>query len=330
MKLLRFLILYVIIIYSLPSYANDLAPYIYYYSHIENAFVVERADGTEARLLVSPILEDTPVSINGSGWSPDGSLFVFSVSPPSFPNGHIININSSTTHTIPMWNISQMHWSPDGNYLLVSGNIDDCTGYCSQETNWLIDTGNGQILAWLDIRLGFQSPGSTPVTWTTQTVSFYRFEENFPNSSLSNYYQITMSKMGEVTKKPITKDDYLAKFVSIEEESVTIFESPSDRYTISSTGQLTDTKGQHSVQLPMPSFGFDGTSQIYNVQWNSSEDWAFISYNVWSGGVDGISIVKGDGSEYRVLTTCGSSLSCVSWLPDSVEVGSLDFPQPNK
>jgi hypothetical protein len=75
----------------------------------------------------------------------------------------------------------------------------------------------------------------------------------------------------------------------------------------------------------MPNFGFDGTVNLYDVQWNDSEEWAFIKYNIWSGGVDGVSIISLDGSTYRELTTCGFSPACIGWLPSSVIISNLEL-----
>jgi WD40 repeat protein len=50
------------------------APYIYYYSYAHNAFVIERADGTDTRLLG----EGLPGGImDGPGWSPSGNWFAW-------------------------------------------------------------------------------------------------------------------------------------------------------------------------------------------------------------------------------------------------------------
>lgn len=55
-----------------PLNADDSPPYIYYYSYAENAFLVERADGTDTRIFAASILDEAPITIVGPGWSPNG------------------------------------------------------------------------------------------------------------------------------------------------------------------------------------------------------------------------------------------------------------------
>ena len=59
-------------------------PYIYYYSYAHNAFVIERADGTDTRLLGEGLmtLDEGAESIHvaGPGWSPSGKWFAWTES----------------------------------------------------------------------------------------------------------------------------------------------------------------------------------------------------------------------------------------------------------
>lgn len=293
--------------------AQDSTPYIYYYVYAENVFVIERADGTERRSFALDILQEQPDHIIGPGWSLNGDFFAFGVRPSGRPNAYIVNVSNGISHPINMWRVGAMHWSPDSDYLLVSGHVDPCEGYCSQETNWLIDGQSGEILAWLDLRRGAQGPGATPVVWDNEIVKFYRFEENFPNSRLTSYYEISMNIGGEVIKTPIMPEEYFEQFLPMDEGidlDHRIFSSPSANYTISATGQLTNTEKQSVTQLPAPDFGVEGTARIVDVHWDPSEEWVLISYT----GIDGVSIVRSDGSAYRELTMCGFSPVCVGWL----------------
>ena len=320
MKLLKLLISILCFAFCAPIHADDFAPYIYYYSYTENLFVVERADGKERSSFALEVLQERPDNIIGPGWSPNGIFFAFGVRPSGRPNAYIVNVSTTSAHQINMWRVGAMHWSPDSDYILVSGNVDPCEGYCSHETNWLIDGQSGEILAWLDIRRGAQSPGAAPIVWDNEIVKFYRFEENFPNSRLTSYYEISMNINGEVIKRPIKAEEYFEHFVPMDEGTDLddrVFSSQSGGYTISTAGQLTNIEEQSTTQLPTPDFGVEGAARIVNVHWHSSEEWILVSYNIWSGGIDGVSIVRSDGSEYRELTMCASSSACVGWLPTS-------------
>ena len=100
--------------------------------------------------------------------------------------------------------------------------------------------------------------------------------------------------------------------------------SPSGRYTISGTGQLSNIQAGSVVELPTPDFGFDQNSRLIKAQWDASEEWVLLGYNIWSSsGVDGVSIVGSDGRNYRELTTCGFAPACVGWLPENVDVAQI-------
>lgn len=63
------------------------APFLYYYSSQQEAFIIERADGTDSRILADyklPQLEGSSQSggrIEGPGWSPTGKWFAWTAMP---------------------------------------------------------------------------------------------------------------------------------------------------------------------------------------------------------------------------------------------------------
>src|SRR5262245_57022779 len=63
------------------SSAQANSPFIYYYSQDKSEFIVERADGSESRILASYALHPRPGvddSIIGPGWSPSAEWFAWS------------------------------------------------------------------------------------------------------------------------------------------------------------------------------------------------------------------------------------------------------------
>lgn len=65
-----------------PCQAQEPAnPYIYYYSDTFNAFIIERADGTDTRVLGDGLMpwpeEDQAMEVDGPGWSPSGRWFAW-------------------------------------------------------------------------------------------------------------------------------------------------------------------------------------------------------------------------------------------------------------
>lgn len=66
---------------SRPSVAQGQsgsdAPYIYYYSNDLNAWVIERADGSDRRLLGQDLMPEGTNAVGGPGWSPSGKWFAW-------------------------------------------------------------------------------------------------------------------------------------------------------------------------------------------------------------------------------------------------------------
>jgi hypothetical protein len=135
------------------------APYIYYYSSEHDAFVIERADGTDTHLLG----EGTSGGVDGPGWSPSGKWFAWTTS------NYIINgyIDSQRAHAISTdgtrhltwlddkeFSRVQMIWARDTDLLFVAGqtiewNEDPARtdGNIVRRTIAIIDVPAGQVLA---------------------------------------------------------------------------------------------------------------------------------------------------------------------------------------
>ena len=52
-------------------------PYLYYYSAIHHAFIVERANGTDSHLLGEGVMPATDIRVRGDGWSASGNWFMW-------------------------------------------------------------------------------------------------------------------------------------------------------------------------------------------------------------------------------------------------------------
>ena len=78
MKISITLIILLTILLTSPATLNagNDAPYIYYHAYDENAFIAERADGSDRFTLFEYELLETPVVL-GDGWSPDGRYFAW-------------------------------------------------------------------------------------------------------------------------------------------------------------------------------------------------------------------------------------------------------------
>jgi WD40 repeat protein len=109
------------------SSSDDGVPFIYYYSEGEEAFIIERANGADKRILTNFTFPEQHTVIEGDGWSPTGQWFVWT-SRPSGGRAHynmnvfIVDRSGTETQLLPFDpadSIQSMQWSPDRDLLLI-------------------------------------------------------------------------------------------------------------------------------------------------------------------------------------------------------------------
>jgi WD40 repeat protein len=110
-----------------PSEAQpkEELPYLYYYSLEQQAFLIERADGTDRQFLASYELPEGHTMIDGVGWSPSGAWFAWSSSSVGGAGGDksVFLTNQDTVLSlfpVPNPRSIDMAWSPREDLLLVS------------------------------------------------------------------------------------------------------------------------------------------------------------------------------------------------------------------
>src|SRR5690349_5869815 len=108
------------------SAQDDLPPPIFYYSRDEQAFIIERADGSDREVLAHyelPCDPDYNCMVGGAGWSPSGSWFSWQRTF-SLPNQTIYLVQRET-HKVDTLAISPDHsihstrWSPTNDLLMI-------------------------------------------------------------------------------------------------------------------------------------------------------------------------------------------------------------------
>ncbi|MBW4438857.1 MAG: hypothetical protein KME04_17100 [Pleurocapsa minor GSE-CHR-MK-17-07R] len=313
------------------SMAQEHIPYIYYYSSQYSSIIVERADGSDSHSF--DIGDHVPIF--GPGFSPDGDWFASSISQNSQGRSTIVSVNHSASVSAlnPLPNVSYMEWSPNSQYILVSGSFDDCDPFCRYRTYWLIDVGANGIVATAHDFPFLGSPRDISVRWSQDNheVYYYAVEESFGNLATTGVYQITMNTDGDVTKQEVSYEEYdvanplsdeISPFLSQIE-----FVSPDGRYSISAYSELTDIVSGDAIRFPVPDFDPDPNSSyagnIVEAKWDASGDWVILGYSIDTGNAWGSGIMRSDGSDYRQLSDCGFSPSCIGWLPENVDVDSI-------
>jgi hypothetical protein len=122
--------LFCIFLFGNTSYAQADIPFIYYYSREDSAFIIERADHSEQKILATYPLEEEYIgqmTVDGPGWSSSGEFFTW-MSRPSEGGGSyakeifIIQRDTGELETISTQDdegIDYIEWSPTSDLLLI-------------------------------------------------------------------------------------------------------------------------------------------------------------------------------------------------------------------
>lgn len=138
--------------------ASLYPPYIYYYSDFLNAIVVERADGTDSRVLAQGVLDETEswISAYGPGWSPSGEWFAWTnhllcseCSSRSYAG--VVKADGTAFQFPMLLQDTALSWSPTDDILFVVDHdwlTTRAEGYYATIKNdfYLLDVEAGQIL----------------------------------------------------------------------------------------------------------------------------------------------------------------------------------------
>lgn len=327
LKLLILLFLSAIVWCSI-AVAQDENPYIYYYSEQHQSFVVERADGTDTRLIMSMPAESGS-QFSGPGWSPDGEWFSWFARERwfSYPLHNAAVVNPSTGQILETINrgyneIDGMIWSLNSQLLLVKGTFClDCYNYVYSLASILED----QALAGVVLMPEAGSAGEVkPYEWLPDNggVVFYELDALTPRAAT----RITLFADGRVLKEPLTREEWPVLYPTPAPETLedllsNRFISPQGRYLIEG-GAITDTETGISHPLYTGSWSEREVGYLDAVEWHPSEEWAFLTFERGEGYFVTV-LFKTDGTYQRELCTCHPGYNLIGWLPDNVDVDSI-------
>ncbi|HEX2907249.1 MAG TPA: WD40 repeat domain-containing protein [Phototrophicaceae bacterium] len=110
----------------LPARGQSEPPYIYYYNETVNGFVIERADGTDSRLLGENLMPEGYSAIDDFAWSPSGKWVAWRGAKPGEggPGSYcawIMTADGSRRLTLldEVEPVDILSWSPVDDFLLV-------------------------------------------------------------------------------------------------------------------------------------------------------------------------------------------------------------------
>jgi hypothetical protein len=292
---------------------NAEAPYIYYYSHVLKGVVVERADGTDSRIIGKDLVQSNSLPfVVGPGWSQDGTWFAWSFRGGyDVGTGHVVNVSDQQSVEIfeLMPCVNRMLWHPTDNILLIQGKIQFSGEQCGNSivpiaTYWLVDVDTQTLLATYNSS-EFEGSYST-IFW--QDDGTIQFAERDIDNAL---YLVTMHGNGHVEKIP-TSDEEIAEAKSAGQTISMLEEEQQTNFNSSHIPQ--------SITLPQNTQAAGG---IVAAQQSPDGEWFFLGYEFCYAGcanvVGYINIFSSDSEQNREIAACGDHPTCVDWLPESVD-----------
>jgi WD40 repeat protein len=190
-----------VMLVSFSTHAEDEAPpYLYYYSNTLNAFVVERADGTDSRTLANEIVGVDVHSISTVGWSPSGDWLAWvegqSILKMMTTDGSRYRTFTDADHYL------SAKWSPTEDLLFVAQGPNAHREEVSIRFT-LIDVSRDQIITQFE-RIIKESNSLTNAEWTPdgQFIGFYY--QNYNEDPAIRKFESTfvlVSREGVVTEQ---------------------------------------------------------------------------------------------------------------------------------
>lgn len=274
---------------SVPVRAQDEnpAPYLYYYSDYLNAFVVERADGTDSRMLGQGLIPPRDNVFIGPGWSPSGKWFAWT----SYYNGGAIGgtdfrtsyvVSARTDEPFEAVNGLQnafISWSPIEDILLVIDptdrvTIDEATIPSYRARISLIDMENLRTLTQFELDVNGTpkwSDGTSDIVWSSdgQFAAFYYRPYLKPYQE--TYKIVTVTKAGIVEEQPVHEvlSNSMGLTTPVIPHNLIVRYLPDNKIVVVNDPISGDT---WKIDSPLPQ---SEISQV-NFKWNSTGDYALV------------------------------------------------------
>ena len=304
------------------------APYIYYYSEALNGIVIERADGTDSRIIGQGLVDEDVNFIYGPGWSADGTWFAWRTTWEGI-NGKGYVISADGKSQLDMLSrfpvVNSMLWHPTENILLVYMWIFPSRYPIA--SYWVIDANTQKRLATFSIDSWLENAGSSApnIYWYTDQKQIRFFELSSGNGVDNQFFKVTMSYNGTVMMTPITKDEFYAE---PHDSALRGNAFEVDKHT--EFTRWSETPGVKAVSVP------SNSSAALDIraggQWDASGKWLFVGYEFCfidcAEVIGQVSIFNPATGYSREIANCGSHPTCVGWLPESVNIADLPPGKP--
>lgn len=132
------------------SFDDAKAPFIQYYSPTLRGMVIERADGTDTRIIGQGDVASESQIIVGPGWSPRGDWFAWYSTDVGIrtAKAHIFKADNSRRVTVldGMTDINQMAWVGNKNWLLAANLINPGHHHSESTDFFVIDAAQDRVI----------------------------------------------------------------------------------------------------------------------------------------------------------------------------------------
>ncbi len=303
---------------------TQAAPYLYYFSDKQKAFVIERADGTDTRLLGAGLMTLTTsddiapfaFQISGPGWSPSGKWFAWTAAQVSYSNqsgDKPYIISADGTHRVTVLDNldnARIFWAPHYDRLLVVSQVHGDKEYTQTLHTFIAlvnPTTNTLTVLKNEFSIDYYNTLYPNITWTSQGTGVIEYNASSPDSLTVTRKEFTVvDSTGQVRDKTfdhvLLSDDYgLTPIVSV---TGNIAYTRADTLVVENviTGQA------HSLSRP--------TSKSLSIRWSPDG-----RYGLLLG--DGVWLIEPEANTLRliqkkyVLPNWTDQKPRPIWAPDS-------------
>lgn len=220
--LLLFMIISLIVVPASSQAQDDLPPYLMYYSRALDGWIIERADGTDSRIIGQGLVPENHRWIDGPGWSPSGAWFAWTSSDVNYygwnfdSRGYVMHADGSSLREfdpgVTASNYSEgviLEWSPNADTLFVFLRYRPSDVSEEQHVSaLLIDITTGDTLAMLDFVYVDQSyHNPTIIGWSPDgsAAAFYTLLFN-EDTQRYEHWAFMLSPTGEVRRELIAPE----------------------------------------------------------------------------------------------------------------------------
>ena len=254
-------------VFSMTTAQDNLAPYLYYHSPILNAFIIERADGTDSHMIGEGITPTNHRAYVNPGWSPSGKWLVWTstvpTEEPADVSYEVWGISADGTQSVTILDdlslVQSIVWSPVEDLLFLVEKLSNRA--------MLIDVGSNSIVTSFAMSPDGFHVGN--VSWTPdgQYVTFFygMHPENDPARPLQEFLRV-VSRTGEVSDRQASGLGYDAIYRSrpLYSSSGWLLYAMHDQMRLVADNLSTGEKFEMDAPL----------GEIRQVEWSPSGDYA--------------------------------------------------------